>query len=569
MTVGWFMDDEPSPSFPIYTRGNVGEVFPDPVSPLTADHTWHGAGDVGMRDFMSRFTIDLEEIDDGHKVMFEIFGGYMYLNLSIARLMGARSSGMTPELVDMGFFGSQSSLPAYVPRPNDDDPEIVARVDGLMFSWMTATEFPRLDEHVAEVEALVAARPDLGNASEAGLVARMREMMPVFARVFATHGEVSAAASVTMGAITAMALGLRRPGLDLRIAGGLGGVASVAPSFAMWDLSRLVAGSAELTSAFDAGLDGLPERLTGLDGPATEFLTGLDALLAEHGSRGPNEWELRSPAWGIHPELVLTLIDRMRLSDDDADPRARHEAAGAQAAEALRVLRDMVAGDEAQAGTLEIANTASSVFIPARELAKATIVKVIHEARLAALEFGNRLAADGRLVEARHVFMLRDAELESAMAGDMADGATDREATYLSLFDLSPPYWFAGEVPEADAWQGDEAPIPTRRIVQGMGGSAGTATGRARVVTDPSDPSGLEPGDILIAPITDPSWTPLFVPAAGVVVDVGGTMSHAVIVCRELGIPCVVSATGATTRIPDGAQVRVNGDTGTVTILGD
>ena len=569
MTVGWFMDDEPSPSFPIYTRGNVGEVFPDPVSPLTADHTWHGAGDVGMRDFMSRFTIDLEEIDDGHKVMFEIFGGYMYLNLSIARLMGARSSGMTPELVDMGFFGSQSSLPAYVPRPNDDDPEIVARVDGLMFSWMTATEFPRLDEHVVEVEALVAARPDLGTASEAGLVARMREMMPVFARVFATHGEVSAAASVTMGAITAMALGLGRPGLDLRIAGGLGGVASAAPSFAMWDLSRLVAGSAELTAAFDAGLDGLPERLTGLDGPATEFLTGLDALLAEHGSRGPNEWELRSPAWGVHPELVLTLIDRMRLSDDDADPRARHEAAGAQAADALRVLRDMVAGDEIQSGTLEIANTASSVFIPARELAKATIVKVIHEARLAALEFGNRLAADGRLVEVGHVFMLRDAELESAMAGDMADEATDREATYLSLFDLSPPYWFAGEVPDADAWQGDEAPVPTRRIVQGMGGSAGTTTGRARVVTDPSDPSGLEPGDILIAPITDPSWTPLFVPAAGVVVDVGGTMSHAVIVCRELGIPCVVSATGATTRIPDGAQVRVNGDTGTVTILGD
>ena len=337
----------------------------------------------------------------------------------------------------------------------------------------------------------------------------------------------------------------------------------------MWDLSRLVAGSAELTAAFDAGLDGLPERLTGLDGPATEFLTGLDALLAEHGSRGPNEWELRSPAWGVHPELVLTLIDRMRLSDDDADPRARHEAAGTQAAEALRVLRDLVAGDEIQSGTLEIANTASSVFIPARELAKATIVKVIHEARLAALEFGNRLAADGRLVEAGHVFMLRDAELESAMAGDMADEATDREATYLSLFDLSPPYWFAGEVPEADDWQGDEAPVPTRRIVQGMGGSAGTTTGRARVVTDPSDPSGLEPGDILIAPITDPSWTPLFVPAAGVVVDVGGTMSHAVIVCRELGIPCVVSATGATTRIPDGAQVRVNGDTGTVTILGD
>ena len=89
--------------------------------------------------------------------------------------------------------------------------------------------------------------------------------------------------------------------------------------------------------------------------------------------------------------------------------------------------------------------------------------------------------------------------------------------------------------------------------------------GRARVILD-SDPTALEPGDAL-APLTDPSWTPLFVPAAGVVVDVGAALSHAIIVSRELGIPCVVSATDATKRIPDGALVRVDGDTGVVTIL--
>ena len=72
---------------------------------------------------------------------------------------------------------------------------------------------------------------------------------------------------------------------------------------------------------------------------------------------------------------------------------------------------------------------------------------------------------------------------------------------------------------------------------------------------------------MLIAPITDPSWTPLFVPAAAVVVDVGAALSHAIIVSRELGIPCVISAAGATRSIPDGARVRVDGDTGLVTIL--
>ena len=91
--------------------------------------------------------------------------------------------------------------------------------------------------------------------------------------------------------------------------------------------------------------------------------------------------------------------------------------------------------------------------------------------------------------------------------------------------------------------------------------------GRARVVLDSHDPSALEPGDVLVAPITDPSWTPLFVPACGIVVDVGAALSHAVIVSRELGLPCVVSATDATRRIPDGARVRVDGDTGQVTVL--
>jgi rifampicin phosphotransferase len=91
--------------------------------------------------------------------------------------------------------------------------------------------------------------------------------------------------------------------------------------------------------------------------------------------------------------------------------------------------------------------------------------------------------------------------------------------------------------------------------------------GRARVILDSNDPTDLDPGDILVAPITDPSWTPLFVPAAGVVVDVGAPLSHAIIVSRELGIPCVISATDATRRIPNGALIRVDGNTGAVTIL--
>ena len=96
---------------------------------------------------------------------------------------------------------------------------------------------------------------------------------------------------------------------------------------------------------------------------------------------------------------------------------------------------------------------------------------------------------------------------------------------------------------------------------------AGCGNGHRRgSCTDPADPGALEPGDVLVAPITDPAWTPLFLAAAAVVVDVGAQQSHAAIVARELGIPAVVSVEGASHTIPDGTTITVDGTRGTVTV---
>jgi phosphoenolpyruvate synthase/pyruvate phosphate dikinase len=86
------------------------------------------------------------------------------------------------------------------------------------------------------------------------------------------------------------------------------------------------------------------------------------------------------------------------------------------------------------------------------------------------------------------------------------------------------------------------------------------------VILNPDEAGDLEPGDVLVAASTDPSWTPLFVSAAAVVVDVGAPLSHAAIVSRELGVPCVVSAAHASRRIPNGTRLTVDGTTGTVTV---
>ena len=140
---------------------------------------------------------------------------------------------------------------------------------------------------------------------------------------------------------------------------------------------------------------------------------------------------------------------------------------------------------------------------------------------------------------------------------------------------VTPPFFITSQddVPSIEEMEARQAVKPkvasAGEVLKGDGCSSGIVRGRARVVLDPSDAQGLKPGDILVAPLTDPAWTPLFLPAGGVVVNVGALMSHAVIVSRELGIPCVVAVANATNRIADGSMLEVDGAAGTVTILGN
>jgi len=216
---------------------------------------------------------------------------------------------------------------------------------------------------------------------------------------------------------------------------------------------------------------------------------------------------------------------------------------------------------------------AAPIFLAGRERSKTNAIRVTHEIRLALVELGKRYVERGHFDHVNTYGMLRWSELDQVVddPASLTETLRSREHDYAQLYEVEPPFVFEGAPPPVSTW----APRGGRPVVvvgdgdtlQGMPGCPGVAQGRARVVLDSHDPTALEPGDVLVAPITDPSWTPLFVPAAGVIVDVGAPLSHAIIVSRELGIPCVVSVTDATRRIPDGALVEVNGDTGTVTVI--
>jgi pyruvate,water dikinase len=223
-------------------------------------------------------------------------------------------------------------------------------------------------------------------------------------------------------------------------------------------------------------------------------------------------------------------------------------------------------------GQLVAALAAAPVFLAGRERTKTNIIRLVNEMRVGSHALGRRMVERGVFDAPTSGSMLSDEELDDFLAEPEAwvDTIRKREAQYRVLFGLEPPFVFGGQVPPLRGWSTRDTtstPVAGGTTLAGIPGCPGRATGRARVVLDPADPGALEPGDVLVAPITDPAWTPLFVPAAAVVVDVGAQLSHAVIVSRELGIPCVVSVTGATRLIPDGAEVDVDGTAGTVTVV--
>ena len=221
----------------------------------------------------------------------------------------------------------------------------------------------------------------------------------------------------------------------------------------------------------------------------------------------------------------------------------------------------------------ELALGAAAVYLPGRERTKTNCVRFVNETRVASRVLGQRLIDRGAISQMTDTSMLRFSELHELIDDPTgwSEIIAERQAVFDDAVARQEPFVIVGEAPPMHEWpRRDEIELSALSVgdtLAGLPGCPGIARGRARVILDSTDPTALQPGDVLVAPLTDPSWTPLFVGASAVVVDVGAALSHSIIVSRELGLPCVVSATGATGRIPDGALIEVNGDTGTITVL--
>lgn len=574
----WITDWTPSPRWPHYTRANAGEVLPTSASPLGQTFSWDNGMILGWRDgYVRQGLYAPGEMSEVRPEPAGFFGGYFYINLSNVRMQGVRNPAVTVEQLDMAFFGDHPEVPPYEPHPEDEKPELTDKILAHMGWVMSATEFPDLEVSKAEMIALRAARPDLSSMSTAEVLAYARTTQPMLVKLFEEHCVCSSSSGIAPGVLFAIGEAIGDPTVPMRLIASLGDVDSAAPSWALWDLSRLVRNSPALTAAFDAGVDGLLDRVRALGGEAADFLAGWERFVVDFGSRGPNEYEISNETWETDPAIALALIDRVRFQADGESPSARHARQAAEREATIAEVRAKLAGigNDELSGTFEAGLVAANMMWM-RERSKTTLVRAVHEGRMAFRELGHRFAEAGQIDDWRHVFMVLDDELDAFVADPSSMRATlaDRYVTWREINDLEPPFFIKnGIVPPINQWaRRGSAKVDVAHVgdvLQGVPGCPGVVQGRARVVLDPADPEGLEPGDILVAPLTDPAWTPLFMTAGGVVVNVGGQISHAIIVSRELGLPCVVSVTDGTDRIPNGALIEVNGSTGQVTILSD
>ncbi len=545
-------DTELSERFPIYTRANVGEVFPDPVTPATRSPLlWES--ELGWRDAYVRMgAFEPDEFPAEEFCILGVAGGYCYLNASVMRLFGERAPGLSWKMIDDQFFGAQPGIPHYEERPGDVRPDLSERLQetfGWVFAQTSLTDLDVLTEHRRRTIELRSRRPDFAVMSDQEIWEYAHDLFPIHRELFGEHLFVSTLSTVPVGVIQGVAEAVGRPDLILPLMAGFGHVDSAEPSYAMWALSRL-------------------------EPTGEQFREGFDEFLVEFGSRGPNEWEARSPTWETDPNLALAAIDRMRNAPDAADPTRHHAQRRVEREQAATTLLSMVDGDPETHDQLAAAIACSRAWLPARERTKTNNIRLVHEIRMPLRELGRRMVERDVFDDVEDFgFVLVDEgdELLGPAAERLTARVRDRRSVYSDLSSKVPPFVFVGRTTDPAGWSlradNDAERLVGGQSIQGFPGCPGVAEGRARVICDSHDPTALEPGDVLVAPITDPSWTPLFVPASGVVVDVGAALSHAIIVSRELGIPCVVSATDATRRIPDGALVRVDGSTGMVTVL--
>lgn len=340
-----------------------------------------------------------------------------------------------------------------------------------------------------------------------------------------------------------------------------GGIISAEPARRMMRLAEMARPDAAFRAVLASGSLAEIERIM----PAA-FRSEYHAYLEKFGDRCLEELKLESAT--LHDDPLLLLRSVARLAERDALPASRSADLAASATQRVDVA---LKGNRLRRWLFDFVIGQTRDRVRDRENLRFERTRVFGRVRRIFVELGKRLHALGILDEARDIFFL---EAEEAMGFVEGSAVTTNLRALARLrkeefadFTVEPPsdrFETLGVVYVGNSFQAARASVlASGDERKGIGCCPGSVRGRARVILDPRN-AVIHPGEILVAPRTDPGWIMLFPAAAGLLVEHGSLLSHSAIVAREMGIPAVVSIPELTAWLKTGDEVELDGSTGRI-----
>ncbi len=342
----------------------------------------------------------------------------------------------------------------------------------------------------------------------------------------------------------------------------------------LWQTAQTIRRDPAATAVFDSQAAADLAQLYLDDGLPLAAQTAVTQFMARYGMRGLGEIDIGQPRWRENPAHIMQVLQSyLHMDDPNLAPDVIFARGAAEAEAAIGPLTTAVRatrGGRIKAHLLPIMARRIRALVGSREAPKFMAIRMMGMAREGLLASGRELAAAGIINQPDDLFFLTIDELHSLAAGEARDWPAvvaahraryARETTRkliprLLMSDGTAFYEGVGKV-TAVAGDGQLVGSPV---------SPGVVEGIVHVVFNPHTEQ-LTPGEILVCPGTDPAWTPLFLAAGGLVMEVGGLMTHGSVVAREYGIPAVVGVNKVTTLLHSGQRIRVDGSNGVVTIL--
>ncbi len=283
-------------------------------------------------------------------------------------------------------------------------------------------------------------------------------------------------------------------------------------------------------------------------------------FLDQYGHRGVYEMDISNPRWREDPSYPLNVIKSTMATANLADYKEQQQA---KVNDAWRKVEQVI--PRSRHNMIKKLVEKFVKAMASREMAKFELLKFYEIIREVFLEMGTRLQARDILIEKDDVFHCSWIELFCILKGDwngrgLKTLVAERRNWQEEMEGLSPPDFYIDEASHF----AEAVATGSGSVLEGLGVSAGRACGPAKLMQHPDQEKKLNLGDVLVAPSTDPGWTPLFLRAAAIVLEMGGMGSHGAVVAREFGIPAVLNIPGVMRLIKDGQNVIVDGDEGKV-----